>query len=74
VRLEMLSATGLGSVPGFGRQRIRPGTPLIVNPSTAVPLGSVPMEVVSSAPVAVELDALPAGSPGVVVTPALPMR
>ena len=33
----------------------------------------VPMELVSSAPVAVELDALPAGSPGVVVTPALPM-
>ncbi len=73
VRLVMVTATGLVPVPAFGRQRIRPGTPLIVSPSTGVPLGSAPMELVASAPVAVELDAVPAGSPGVVVTPVLPL-
>lgn len=74
VGLSVLSATGLVPVKGFGRQRIRPGRPLIVSPSPGVPVGTVPMELVASAPVAVELDAVPAASPGVVVSPALPLR
>ena len=36
-------------------------------------LGTVPVEIVASGPVAVEADALPAGSPGVSVLPALPL-
>ncbi|HXQ75608.1 MAG TPA: DUF5719 family protein [Acidimicrobiales bacterium] len=74
VGLSMLSPAGLAPVPGFGHQRIGPGRPLIVSPSPGVPVGTVPMELVASAPVAVEVDAVPVGSPGVVVSPALPLR
>jgi hypothetical protein len=74
VRLSMLSADGLVPVPGFGHQGVRPGTPLIVTPDATTPVGTVPMELTASGPVAVELDAVPVGSAGVVVSPALPVR
>jgi uncharacterized protein DUF5719 len=73
VRLSTVSADGLVPVTGFKDVRVRPGTPLTVTPGPAVPVGTEPMEIVSSGPVAVELDAVPVGSPGVVVSPALPL-
>jgi hypothetical protein len=74
VRLSMFSPDGLVAVPGPGFEVVRPGTPLIVPPSSSTPLGTVPMELTASGPVAVELDAVPVGSAGVVVSPALPVR
>jgi hypothetical protein len=74
VRLSMLTPHGLVGVPGLERQRLRPGSPLVVAPSSSEPIGTVPMELWASGPVAVELDGLPVGSPGVVVVPALPLR
>ncbi len=62
------------AVPGFVPRKVRPGLPLIVSPAAGSPVGTMPLEVVASGPVAVEVDAGPAGSPGVVVTPALPLR
>jgi hypothetical protein len=73
VRLSTVSPDGLVPVPGFKDVRVRPGTPLDVTPGAGVALGTEPMEIVSSGPVAVELDAVPVGSPGVVVSPALPL-
>jgi hypothetical protein len=73
VKLMTVSASGLVAVPGFGNRRVRPGLPLIVSPAAGSPIGTAPLEVVASGPVAVEVDAGPAGSPGVVVTPALPL-
>jgi hypothetical protein len=63
----------LTPVAGLGHRRVRFGTPLVVGPNPAPPVGTVPMVVLSSAPVALEFDTVPAGSPGVVVTPALPL-
>jgi hypothetical protein len=74
LRLSMLSPSGLVPVPGFGHQDVRPGVPLVVTPSSTTPVGTVPMELTSTGPVAVELDAVPVGSAGVVVSPALPVR
>jgi Family of unknown function (DUF5719) len=73
VRLSALSPDGLVPVPGFKDVRVKPGAPLVVTPGPGVALGIEPMEIVSSGPVAVEIDALPVGSPGVVVSPALPL-
>ena len=50
---------------------VAPGAPAFVGPNPPAPIGSEPLEITASGPVAVELDALPAGSPGVVVVPAL---
>ncbi len=74
VRLLRPSAGRLETVAGFGRRRVRPGVPLIVTAGTGSSIGAVPLELESSGPVAVEIDALPAGSPGVTVIPALPLR
>lgn len=71
VRLSVLSQAGLVPVPGFGSRRIRPGAPLIIGAGPGLALGTVPSELVASGPVAVEADAMPVGSPGVVVSPAL---
>jgi hypothetical protein len=73
VRLLAFSKRGLVPVAGFGHQRVRPGTPLIVSPNAGSVVGTVPLELVASAPVAVEVDASPVGNPGVVVIPALPL-
>jgi hypothetical protein len=75
VTISLSTFTGGGLVPlkGLAHRRVRSGTPLIVTPGAGSPIGSWPLELVSSAPVALEVDALPAGSPGVVVVPALPL-
>jgi hypothetical protein len=73
VSLSTFSRGGLVPLKGFAHLRVRYGSPLIVTPGAGSPIGSVPLEFVSSAPVALEVDALPAGSPGVVVIPALPL-
>jgi len=74
VTLLMSSPRGLVTVPGFRHRRLRFGSPLIVTPTPGSPIGSVPLELVASAPVAVEVDGLPTGSAGVAVIPALPLR
>jgi hypothetical protein len=51
--------------------RVTPSAPLVMGPNPGPPLGVGPVEVIATGPVAVELDARPAGSPGVVVVPAL---
>jgi hypothetical protein len=73
VTLSTLSPDGLVAVPGLKGVRVRPGAPLVVTPGPGAAVGTEPMEIVSSGPVAVELDAVPVGSPGVVVSPALPL-
>lgn len=73
VRLAAVSTKGLVTVPGFAHNRVRAGTPLIVSPGAGSVIGSTPLEVVASGPVAVEVDAAPVGNPGVVVIPALPL-
>jgi hypothetical protein len=54
-----------------GRWRVDTTAPLVVGPNPPAPFGTEPLEVTASGPVAVELDAVPAGAPGVVVVPAL---
>jgi hypothetical protein len=73
VRLWGVSPRGLVPVAGAGPRRVRPGSPLVLTPVTGSPIGTVPLELVASGPVAVEVDALPAGSPGVLVLPGLPL-
>jgi hypothetical protein len=51
--------------------RITPSVPLVAGPDPGAPFGTEPLEVSATGPVAVELDGRPAGSPGVVVVPAL---
>jgi hypothetical protein len=74
VRLMKMTDGRLEPVAGFGRRRLRPGLPLVVTPGAGSPIGAVPVVLEASGPVAVEIDALPAGSPGVTVIPALPIR
>ncbi|HVC71417.1 MAG TPA: hypothetical protein VNC61_14270 [Acidimicrobiales bacterium] len=71
VGLVAVTPKGLVPVAGFGHRQVHPGRPLIVNPATGSVIGTVPLEVVSSGPVAVEVDATPVGNQGVVVIPAL---
>ena len=70
VTVRSASHTGWQRVP-IASGRIVPGTPLLVGPEPGAPIGTAPLEVVASGPVAVQLDAVPAGGPGVVVLPAL---
>ncbi len=58
------------ALPGRSRWRVEPGTPLFVGPGLGPPYGTAPFEIEASQPVAVELDGLPVGAPGVVVVPA----
>jgi hypothetical protein len=48
-----------------------PGVPLLVGPDGAGPIGTAPIEVTASGAVVVQLEAVPAGGPAVVVVPAL---
>ncbi len=66
---------------GAGRARsgqstalVEPGTPLLVGPNPPPPFGRAPFQVISDEPVAVELDAVPVASPGVVVVPSFTSR
>ena len=58
------------AVAGQAPRRAVPGSPLVIGPNAGPPFGTVPFDVVSDQPVAIELDALPAAAPGVVVVPA----
>jgi hypothetical protein len=64
----------LTPVAGLARRRVAVGTPLFLGPDPAPAVGTEPTVVLSSGPVAVELDTLPAGSPGIVVMPAFALR
>jgi len=61
---------GWRAVPGAA-WNVTPGVPVVVGPKAPAPVGTEPLEIVASGPVAVELDAAPAGAAGVVVLPAL---
>jgi hypothetical protein len=69
-RVRIADGTGR-ALPGQGNHVVSPGSPLVIGPSPGPPFGTAPFEVVSDQPVAVELDAAPVASPGVVVVPAL---
>jgi hypothetical protein len=73
ISVSTFSDRGLVAVPGLRRVRIAPGAPFIVAPTPGSAVGSLPLELRASGPVAVEMDALPVGSSGVVVIPALPL-
>ncbi len=67
--VHITTATGR-PVPGQPVRRVTPASPLVIGPSPGPPFGTAPFAVVSSQPVAVELDVVPAAQPGVVVVPA----
>jgi hypothetical protein len=67
VRVTTPSGRALAGQPVH---RVTPGSPLVIGPNPGAPFGTAPFGVVADQPVAVELDALPAGAPGVVVVPA----
>ena len=73
VQLSAITSGGPVPVAGLGHRRVLPGVPLIVSPTAGSPVGTTPLELVSSGPVAVEVDATPVGNPGVAVIPALPL-
>jgi hypothetical protein len=58
------------AIPGQPVRHVAPGSPLVIGPNPGPPFGTAPFDVVSSQPIAVELDALPVAEPGVVVVPA----
>jgi hypothetical protein len=58
------------AIAGQPVRRVEPGSPLVIGPNPGAPFGTAPFEVVAGQPIAVELDALPVGQPGVVVVPA----
>ncbi|MGH9018910.1 MAG: DUF5719 family protein [Acidimicrobiales bacterium] len=74
VTLTTLSGVPQRTVAGFDGRTVRPDLPLVVVPAAGSAIGSVPLELRASGPVAVEMDATPAGSPGVSVLPVLPLR
>lgn len=59
-------------VPGLIGVRVTPQQPFVTT-SVPAPVGAVPVEIVASGPVAVELDPEPVAAPGVTVDPALPI-
>jgi hypothetical protein len=73
VTVSMFSQGRTVPVPGFAHRVVRPGTPLIVTPAVGSAIGAQPVLLTADAPVAVEIDALPVGSSGIVVIPALPL-
>jgi hypothetical protein len=68
--VRSLSGSGWSTVPGVAG-RVAPGQPVMIGPNPGSPIGTTVLEVTASGPVAVQLDAAPAGAPGVVVIPAL---
>ncbi len=62
----------LTPVPGLFRRTVTPSAALSTVDMPGAPIGTQPLEVIASGPVAVALDALPSGSPGVVTMPCFP--
>jgi hypothetical protein len=71
VRFVAEGPTGPVAVTSLGTPRLLPGLPEMFTPVS--PVGSVPLEVFSGGPVAVEAEPAPVGSTGVAVIPALPL-
>jgi len=67
--IKIVTPTGR-AIPGQRARRVEAGSPLVIGPNPGAPFGTVPFEVSSNQPVAVELDALPVAEPGIVVVPA----
>jgi hypothetical protein len=68
--VRIASAEG-AILPGQGVKVVKPGTPVLIGPNPGPPFGIAPFQVLADQPLAVELDAVPVASPGVVVVPAL---
>lgn len=76
VSVSVSAVTGTGStVPVAGLQHVSvtAARPFVISGSVPAPVGSLPLLVSASGPVAVELDPEPVGSPGVVVLPTEPV-
>jgi hypothetical protein len=71
VTVTVSSAARGVPVADLDRRVVQPGMSLIVTAQPGSALGVVPLLVVASGPVAIELDAAPAGAAGAVVVPAL---
>jgi hypothetical protein len=69
-KVRVANALG-GVLAGQSVQVVRPGTPLFIGPNPGAPFGTAPFRLDADQPVALELDAVPVASPGVVVVPAL---
>lgn len=69
VTVDSAAQDGLVPVTGFAHRRLLAGSLLVIGLNRVPPIGGNPVVVSSSAPVAVECDGLPAGSPGVVAIP-----
>lgn len=67
------SAGGAVAVPGLSGVQVQPRVPLVLSTALPAPIGSAPLMVHATGPVAVEMDPEPVGSPGVVVVPPLPV-
>jgi len=72
VRVTVRTLSG-DPVAGFTRRTVAPEEPLFVPAPVPAPWGTLPLVVRADGPVAVEFDAVPAGAPGVVVVPSLPL-
>ncbi len=59
-------------VEGLISIRVVPGTPAMIGPTPPPPAAA--LLVTATGPITVELDAVPVGTPGVVVVPALPLH
>jgi len=70
IRVSVEIATTGAPLAGLDRRTLQPGKTLTVSPQPGSPIGAVPLLVVASGLVAVELDAA-SGTPGSVVVPAL---
>jgi hypothetical protein len=70
VTVTVFSAARGVPLKDLDRRVVQPGRSLIVTSQPGSPIGVVPLFVVASGPVAIELDAAPAGAPGAVVVPA----
>ncbi len=73
VRIAGFSLRGATRVAGSGLLPLDPDGLLVVSSSSAVPLGSSPVEVEADGPVAVELGIAPARAPGTGEVPAWPV-
>jgi len=73
VTISGVSSASVPSPASIGPFTVEPSTPRVFGETPPPPIGTVPVIVSASGPIAVELDPEPVGTPGVVVLPALPM-